>query len=140
MRRCIELARIAKERGDAPVGSVVVVDRVIVGEGIEELPSSSNLTGHAEILACQDAVNRIGHRGLSGATLYTTAEPCFMCSFVIRQCEVALVVYGSESPEVGGVTSQLPVLTAPDVFGPKPAPHVLGGMLFDECRRLRKGQ
>jgi tRNA(adenine34) deaminase len=84
LRRCIELAHLAKQQGNTPVGSVIVLDWQLIGEGIEQLPAGQLLTGHAEVLACQRAVDKIGSRFLRGATLYSTAEPCFMCSYVIR--------------------------------------------------------
>lgn len=136
MSRCIELARIAKSRNNTPVGSIVVIDGEIIGEGIEELPSGNNLTGHAEVLACQSAVEGTGSRSLVGAILYTTAEPCFMCSYVIRQCGILLVVYGIETPEIGGITSSHPILTDVSLTGLKQPPVVLGGILNDQCQRL----
>ena len=136
MHRCIELATIARSRGNTPVGSVVVIDAEVVGEGIEDLPRGLGITGHAEILACQQAVDKIGSRSLAGATLYTTAEPCFMCSYVIRQCGISLVVYGLATPTIGGVTSSHPILTDPSLSDWSPAPHTLGGVLRSECERL----
>ena len=53
MRRCLELATVARDQGNTPVGSVVVLDGVIIGEAAETLPKGSSITGHAEILACQ---------------------------------------------------------------------------------------
>ena len=138
MRRCIELAKVAQSRGNTPVGSVVVINGEIVGEGIEELPTSSNITGHAEVVACQDAVNRTGSNLLSEAALYTTAEPCFMCSYVIRQCRIASLVYGIETPDIGGVTSSHPILTDVSLSAAwRPAPRILAGVLKSECQPLR---
>ncbi len=137
MRRAILLAKIAHSRNNTPVGSVVVLDGEVVSEGIENLPAGSSVTGHAEVLACQMAVDKTGKSLLERARLYTTAEPCFMCSYVIRQCEIALVVYGLETPIVGGITSSLPVLTDTSISGWKPPPGVLGGILREECRQLR---
>jgi tRNA(adenine34) deaminase len=137
MRRCIELAKIASRRGNTPVGSVVVINGEIVGEGIEELPRGNSVTGHAEVFACQRAVDKTGSRRLLGATLYSTAEPCFMCSYVIRQCEVALVVYGLDTADIGGVTSVLPILVDESLASWMPAPQIVRGVLRDECERLK---
>ena len=137
MRRCIELAKVAQSRGNAPVGSVVVFDGEVIGEGSEDLPAGTSITGHAEVIACQSSVDRAGCRRLRGATLYTTAEPCFMCSYVIRQCGVALVVYGVETPVVGGITSSHAILTA-SLADWRPAPRVLGGILESDCQQLRR--
>lgn len=137
MRRCLELAVVARSRGDTPVGSVVVLDGQIVGEAAEILPMGTSVTGHAEVLACQSALDRTGRRDLAGAVLYTTAEPCFMCSFIIRQLRVALVVYGIETPLIGGITSGHPILTDPALDPWRPAPLVVGGVLRDDCERLK---
>jgi tRNA(adenine34) deaminase len=98
MRRCLKVAAIACNEGNTPVGSVVVLGGEIIGEAGEALPAGTSVTGHAEVLACQAALDRTGRRDLAGASLYTTAEPCFLCSFVIRQLRLALVVHGVETP------------------------------------------
>ena len=138
MRRCLELATAAREQGNTPVGSVVVLDGAIIGEGAETLPTGSSITGHAETLACQAALDTSGRKDLAGAVLYTTAEPCFMCAYVIRQLRIGLVVYGKEAPVIGAVTSIHPILTDPALDGWQPAPAVIGGVLREECERMKK--
>ena len=138
MRRCLELAAVARDQGDSPVGSVVVLDGAIIGEGIETLPTGTSITGHAELLACQAALDAAGRQDLAGAVLYTTAEPCFMCGYAIRQLRIGLVVYGKETPIIGAVTSIHPILTDPTLEGWRPAPAVLGGVLREECEGLKK--
>ena len=135
MKRCIQLARHAKEQGNTAVGSVVVFGGKIVGEGIEQLPGGNLLAGHAELLACQQAIETLKVRSLEKAILYSTAEPCFMCSYVIRECRIAQVVYGTETPMIGGITSSFPILTAFGLNSWKPAPQVIGGVLAEEIRR-----
>jgi len=135
--RCLELATVAREQGNFQVGSVVVLDGAIIGEGIETLPTGSSITGHAETLACQAALDATGRSDLAGAVLYTTAEPCFMCRYAIRQLRVAQVVYGKETTIIGAVTSIHPILTDPALEGWRPAPAVIGGVLRNECERLR---
>ena len=137
MTRCLELAAVARSGGNTPVGSVVVLDGEIIGEASEALPSGRSVTGHAEVLACQAALDRAGRGDLAGAALYTTAEPCFMCAYVIRQLRVALVVYGVYTPQIGGVTSAHPILTDPALDRWRPAPLVVGGVLRDDCGRLK---
>lgn len=137
MRRCLELAVTAREQGNTPVGSIVVLDGAIIGEGIETLPAGSSLTGHAETLACQAALDATGRKDLAGATLYTTAEPCFMCAYAIRQLHIGLVVYGIDTPVIGAVTSTHPILTDPSLDIWRSAPTVIGGVLRDECERLK---
>ena len=137
MRRCLELAAEARNEGNTPVGSVVVLDGAIIGQGIETLPTGPSITGHAETLACQAAIDATGRKDLAGAVLYTTAEPCFMCGYAIRQLRVGLVVYGMDTPVIGAATSIHPILTDPALDGWRPAPTVIGGVLREECRRLK---
>lgn len=138
MRRCLDLAAMARDQGNTPVGSVVVLDGAIIGEGTESLPTGPSISGHAETLACQAALDASGRRDLAGAVLYTTAEPCFMCAYAIRQLRFGLVVYGKETPIIGAVTSIHPILTDPALDPWRPAPTVIGGVLRDECERLKK--
>jgi tRNA(adenine34) deaminase len=137
MRRCLELALVACNQGNTPVGSVVVLDGQVIGEGAETLPVGTSIIGHAELLACQAALDATGRRDLAGAVLYSTAEPCFMCSYVIRQLRLGSVVYGIETPVIGGVTSAHPILTDPALDGWRPAPAVNGGVVREECERLK---
>ena len=65
MARCVELARCAKSRGHAPVGSIVVFDGRIIGGGSESLPTGNVIAGHAEVLACQQAVDWLARPDLS---------------------------------------------------------------------------
>ena len=132
MRRCIQLAKIAFERGDSPVGSIVVNGNAIIAEGIETLPSGTDVHGHAELIAVQKAVNFFDSKLLNKTTLYTTAEPCFMCSYVIRNAEVARVVYCLDTPLIGGVTSDYPILIDDGLDGWKPAPEIVAGILAPE--------
>jgi tRNA(adenine34) deaminase len=137
MLRCLELAAVAREQGNTPVGSVVVLDGAIIGEGIETLPAGSSITGHAETLACQAALGASGRRELAGAVLYTTAEPCFMCGYAIRQLRISLVVYGIDTPIIGAITSTHPILIDPALDGWRPAPAVIGGVSREACERLK---
>lgn len=137
MKRCLELAAEARRAGNTPVGSVVAQDGQIIGEASETLPAGRSITGHAELLACQNALDQTGAKDLAGATLYTTAEPCFMCSYAIRNLRVALVVYALETPLIGGITSAHPILTDPALDAWRPAPRVLAGVLREECLRFK---
>lgn len=138
MRRCLELAKEAGDRGDTPVGSLVVLDGQVVGQASERLPTGRLVAGHAEILALQQAIDATGKPDLSGGTLYTTAEPCFMCSYAIRQARLSQVIFGSATPWIGGITSSHPILTSTDLNPWRPAPEVIGGLLEDECLALHK--
>lgn len=136
MRQAIQLARIALERGDTPVGSVVVCDGRIVGEGVEAVRSEKDLTAHAELKAVRKACRVLDSLDLAGCTLYTTVEPCFMCSFVIRSAHLSRVVTGKAVPHIGGISSNHRILVDPGIPNWPPPPLVLTGVLEKESRAL----
>lgn len=93
MLECIELAKQALEKGNPPVGSVLVFEDKIIGKGIESGKSSGDITQHAEILAVKDALKN-GYRDiLEKSVMFTTHEPCIMCSYLIRHHKIAKLVF-----------------------------------------------
>ena len=100
MKRCQELANLAEERGESPVGSVVVKDGHILGEAAEDSRGTQDITRHAELLAIKDAIQNAG--SCEGATLYTNVEPCLLCSYAIRHYRLKEVVFAHPSGELGG--------------------------------------
>lgn len=136
MRHAIRLARIALKQGDTPVGSVVVCNGRIVGEGIEAVRSENDLTAHAEVRAVQHACRALSSLRLDGCALYTTVEPCLMCSFVMRSARLSKVVTGKAVASIGGITSNHPILTDPGIPIWSPPPEVVTGVLEEECSAL----
>jgi len=136
MRRCIELSRDATREGDYPFGALVALDGEVVAESGNRAVRDGDFSRHAEIIAIAAAVKAIGRNGLARATLYSTVEPCAMCSFCIREAWAGRVVYALSSPAMGGV-SKWPILRDADlgrrlpVFGP--APEIVSGLLADEA-------
>lgn len=114
MKRCEALAAIAAERGESPVGSVVVMDGEIIGEGVEAGKAEQDVTFHAEVVAVREAVKTHG-KDLSAATLYTTHEPCILCSYVIRHHRIGRVVIQKAVAHIGGASSNYPILRASDI-------------------------
>ncbi len=139
MRRCIELAKMAFDNGNTPVGSIIVLANEIIAEGMETLPSGMDVTGHAELIAVQNATNRLNSKSLMDSTLYSTAEPCFMCSYAIRNAKIARVVYCLDTPLIGGVTSAHPILTDKSLDGWRPAPEIISGILAADFAETKSG-
>jgi tRNA(adenine34) deaminase len=106
MRLCVKLAGIARERGEVPVGSIIVRDGAVIAEGIEGVRAQHDVAHHAEMEAIRRACQILQTLDLSGCTLYTSAEPCFMCSYAIRGCRIGTVVFGAPVNTVGGFSSQ----------------------------------
>ncbi len=111
---CQRLAEIAATRNESPVGSVVVMIDQMIGQGIESSKFYQDITYHAEVEAIRDAVKKYG-TDLSGATLYTTHEPCILCSYVIRHHRISRVVIKKAVAYVGGASSRFPILTTSDI-------------------------
>jgi tRNA(adenine34) deaminase len=125
MRRCLDLARQAGENGNTPIGTIIVFPDGETVEALEEVPAGPDPFGHAEVIAVRDALRIHGRPLPERATLYTNAEPCFMCSFAIREAGITRVVIERPTPEIGGATSRYPILLAPDIPRWGPAPEVV---------------
>lgn len=122
MERCVELAQEARAAGNTGVGSLVAVADRVIAEAGEECPAGPDPFAHSELLAVRMALSVLGKPLPEDATLYTTAEPCLMCSFAIREAGIRRVVIGAPTPGIGGATSRYPILVADDVdrWGPPP--------------------
>lgn len=112
----------------------------VIAEAEEEVPAGLDPTAHAEVLAIRRACQALGTLDLSNTTLYTTAEPCWLCSYAVRQTNLARVVYCRTSPSVGGVTSTYPILLTTGVPSWGKPPEVLGGVLEEACIAVTKGK
>lgn len=132
MQRCIELASFAQANGKSPVGSVIVKNNEIIAEGIEGDSEYPGLIAHSEIIALIKAVEKLGTYDLSDCTLYTTVEPCFMCSYATRRTRISQVVYAKSAGEIGGATSEYPFLTSDDIEQWGKSPEILPGFMEEE--------
>lgn len=136
MQHCIQLGKEAMSEGNPPVGSVLVKDGTIVGRGIEAGKSRGDITYHAEIEAIRNAIKKLNRKDLSDCSIYTTHEPCIMCSYVIRHHAIKEVIIGASVRAVGGVTSNYPILTAKDIEIWNNPPIITENVCSDECKML----
>jgi len=121
MRRALELARRAQQEGEVPVGSIVVFEDKIIGEGWNRPISAADPTAHAEIQAIRSAASSLKNYRLTGATLYVTLEPCEMCVGAVFHARIARVVYGATDPKKQVLKNQV---------------KSEGGVLAAECGRV----
>lgn len=105
MKRALNLASLARQADEVPVGAVVVLDSREIGAGFNAPIVGCDPTAHAEIRAIRDAASRVGNYRLAGATLYVTLEPCTMCVGAIVHSRISRVVYGATEPKAGAVVS-----------------------------------
>lgn len=103
MEEALEEARAAGERGEVPIGAVVVVDGVIIARAGNRTRELNDVTAHAEILAIREASATLGQERLTDADLYVTLEPCAMCAAAISFARIRRLYYGAEDPKGGGV-------------------------------------
>jgi tRNA(adenine34) deaminase len=133
MRRCLALAQSAADNGETAVGALVVRGNSVLGEGAEATRRLIDPSAHAEVLALRAACQHERTLVLLGCELYTTVEPCVLCSFAIRRTGITRVVYGIPAGQAGGVTSKHSVLTDHELSGCAPPPQIVSGVLAREC-------
>jgi tRNA(adenine34) deaminase len=138
MARCIELSRLAAQRGEYPFGTVIARNGRIVVEAINTTNREGDVSRHAEVIALAQAQQAIGREQLRHCTLYSNIEPCAMCAYCIREAWVGRVVYALGSPVMGGL-SKWNILRdeglsgrIPEVFGA--VPEVVSGLLLHEAQ------
>jgi len=94
--RAIELARISMDKdGGGPFGAVVVLDKKIIGEGMNAVTKDNDPTAHAEVMAIRNACEKRETYSLEGATLYTSCEPCPMCLGAIYWARISRIVFAA---------------------------------------------
>lgn len=106
MQKAIDLALLASEKGDVPVGAIVVKDDIVIAEGHNYKENSKDPTMHAELIALKNAAEKLGDWRLNGCTLYSTLEPCIMCAGAVIHYRIERVVFGVTEPKFGGVVTK----------------------------------
>ena len=133
MAAALALARTAAERGEVPVGAIVVRGDTIIGRGGNAPIAASDPTAHAELAALRDAARCVGNYRLPGCAMYVTLEPCPMCAGAIMHARIARLVFGASDPKTGACGSVV------DLFAEARLNHhatVTRGIRADECGRL----
>jgi tRNA(adenine34) deaminase len=128
MRMALAEAKQAFEKGEVPVGCVIVANGQIVGRGHNLTETLADVTAHAEIQAITAAANTLGGKYLTQCSLYVTIEPCTMCAGAIGWAQIKRVIYGA-ADEKRGFT-----ILAPKAIHPKCS--ISSGILEAECREL----
>ncbi|PWV75215.1 nucleoside deaminase [Nocardia neocaledoniensis] len=112
LRRAIDLAALAAERGDRPFGAVAVDrDGTVIAEGANAVSSTGDVTTHAELVAITVATAAGKAEDLRGATVYASGEPCPMCSAAMVWAQVGRIVFAAAAAEFGPILPGGPSFT-----------------------------
>ena len=130
MKQALAEARQAAERGEVPVGAVVVCKDRIIARAHNLTETLTDVTAHAEMQAITAAASALGGKYLNECTLYVTIEPCVMCAGAIGWSQLKRLVFGAEDDKRGYRRY------APQALHPKT--EVVQGVMADECSRLMK--
>ena len=140
MARCIQLAKSGAAQGEYPFGSLVALGETVISEGVNHSIREADESRHAEIVAIAQARRTLAKKLLRDCTIYSTVEPCAMCSFVIRAAGIRRVVFALHSPVMGGMSRwdilqhQSPSRRLRLLYGP--APEIVTGVYAEEAQNV----
>ena len=101
MEEALIEAKKALEKGEVPIGAVVVLGEDIIGRGYNQPISKSDPTAHAEIMALRDASMNLNNYRLKDTLVYSTLEPCLMCEGALVHARIKKLFYSSSDPKSG---------------------------------------
>jgi tRNA(adenine34) deaminase len=130
MRQALSEARMAFDKGEVPIGAVVVCKGRIIARAHNLTETLNDVTAHAEMQAITAAANVLGGKYLDDCTLYVTLEPCPMCAGGLLWSQVSKIVYGA-TDEKKGYT-----MFSPNILHPKTT--IIKGILAEESTALLK--
>lgn len=130
MKLALQEAMSARNRGEVPIGAIIVCNGQIVARGHNLTETLHDITAHAEMQAITAAAQYLGGKYLNNCTLYVTIEPCVMCAGALGWAQISRVVYGAADKKRGYS------IFSPQALHPKTT--VVGGILEVECMNLMK--
>ncbi len=133
MQQAIQLAQQAQQRGDVPVGAVLVHNNQVIGTGFNRRESEHNPLAHAELLALQQAAQHLQQWRLLNCTLYVTLEPCPMCAGALVNARVSRLVFAAADPKSGACGSVMQLCRHPKLNHQL---QVDSGLLAEPCAQL----
>ncbi|PKB42333.1 tRNA(adenine34) deaminase [Cellulophaga sp. RHA19] len=129
MKKALEEANVAFDKGEVPVGAVIVIKDRIIARAHNLTEQLNDVTAHAEMQAITSAANFLGGKYLENCTLYVTLEPCQMCAGALYWSQISKIVYAAKDPRRGYIA-----------MGTKlhPKTKMSGGLLEEEASELLK--
>ena len=136
MQAALSLAKVAADKGDVPVGAIVVNEAgEILGTGQNLREQNNDPTAHAEIVALRNASEKLGSWRLDDLTIVVTLEPCAMCAGAILQSRVKKLVFAAWDEKAGAVGSVMDVIRDPRALTKV---EVITGIMEKECSDVLK--
>ena len=135
MKIALKEAEKAYEKGEVPIGAVIVLDGKVIAKSQNKRNTSKNATHHAEILAINKACKKLNDWRLENAEMYVTLEPCPMCAGAISNARIKKVYFGAYERKSGAVLSNFRILFS---SGLNHTVEVKGGILEEDCSKILK--
>ena len=135
MELAFKEAEKAFQKGEIPVGAIVVKDNLIIGKGYNQVESLKDPTAHAEILAITAAANYLESKWLQDCTLYVTLEPCPMCAGAIALARIPTLVFGTFDPKTGACSTLYNIVEDKRL---NHKVHVISGVCDTKCQTILK--
>ncbi|MCQ0110309.1 nucleoside deaminase [Zhouia amylolytica] len=129
MKKALQEAEMAFDKGEVPVGAVVVIDNKIIAKSHNLTETLNDVTAHAEMQAITAAANYLGGKYLIDCTLYVTLEPCQMCAGALYWSQISKIVYGAKDEKRGFETMGTTL---------HPKTKIIGGVMENEAATLMK--
>jgi len=128
MKQALLEAQKANEKGEVPVGAIVVCNNQIIARAHNLTETLNDVTAHAEMLAITAAAEFLGGKYLNKCSLYVTLEPCVMCAGALNWSQIKRIVYGASDEKRGFARCQ------PQLLHPKT--EVVSGIMADDCQQI----
>lgn len=135
MQEAYELAKLADQKNEVPIGAIVVYEGKIIGKGHNSSIEKSDPTAHAEIIAMREAGNYLSNYRLLNCTLYVTLEPCIMCAGAMVHARIKELIFAAYDPKAGAITNAFELFSDPSIN------HQIqwrGGVKETQCSTLLK--
>lgn len=133
MKSALEEAKKSITHNDVPIGCIITLDDKIIAKSHNMVEKRKNSNAHAEILAINKAINIIGEKYLTEATLYSTLEPCPMCAGAIVLAKIKRLVFGAYDLKSGACGSVLNIINNKDL---NHRVEFISGIMQKECSEL----
>jgi len=128
MKQALLQAQIAADKGEVPIGAVVVCNNQIISRAHNLSETLNDATAHAEMQAITAASNYLGAKYLQDCTLYVTAEPCVMCAGATYWAQIGKIVYGTPDDKRGFSVFNRNII--------HPQTKIISGILKEKCSEI----